>query len=255
MRFLSAGLERKSTMRLKKFLLLGGVAAIPAWYVYRTVADNRVPRLEWNEIFMTEDQRLRKELEATKKKAQEDIEKIQEENSIESRRLKAENEIRGCIELSKRVRVDFDAFVAEENRWKSEVEPLLHTRAGAAIVANEDYVRAFKEFHRNPLSDEHLKADADEIGGLAQRCEQYRKGNPIDVSVGSESARLEMLQKEYQSVLRNNIDARNKIQILAGLASGQAPQTVETAIERQQIKELVENYKWQRERVQMLGHP
>jgi hypothetical protein len=241
-------------MRLKKLLLLAGVAAIPAWYGYRTLTDHRFPRLEFNRIFMTENDLLREEIRATEKKAQEDLAKLAEESSIKSEQQRSANEIRACIDFSKKVRADFDAFVEEEKRWKSEVEPLLHTRAGAAIVENEDYVRAFKEFYRSPTPEERLKAYAAEIDGITQKCEESGRKNPPDVYLFAEKDRLEQLEKEYGTTLANRIEGRRKIEVLAQIAGGQAPQTVATAIERQQIREMVEDYKAQREWERIVGH-
>ena len=49
-------------MNLKRIALIVGIALIPAWYVYRTLSEHRFGRLTFNEVFLTEDERLRKQI-------------------------------------------------------------------------------------------------------------------------------------------------------------------------------------------------
>ena len=60
-------------MKFSRLLLILGVAAIPLWYIYRTLEDKRVRKLEWSEIFMTDEAREQKRAE-DRKKAREDAE-------------------------------------------------------------------------------------------------------------------------------------------------------------------------------------
>ena len=47
-------------MRFSKWALAAGLAVLPLWYTYRTLEEKRVRKLEWSEVFMTEDARQRK---------------------------------------------------------------------------------------------------------------------------------------------------------------------------------------------------
>jgi hypothetical protein len=239
---------------LKRILAGLGLALIPGWYIYRTLSDHTSPRLSWNDVFKTETDILRDELAATKKQDKEEIAKLQEAATDRAARLATASEIRSCLELTARVRTDFEALVAEEKKWDVSVEPLLHTHAGAAIAGNEDYVRAFKEFHQDIDSEDSLKAIAAQIDGTQKTCEQYTVTGVYQLSMYSQRQDLGELQKRLQTKVAQLIDARKKIEVLSQLANGQAPQTVEAAIVRQRIRDLVENYKWERERVRMYGH-
>jgi len=242
-------------MTLKTALLWAGVAAIPAWYIYRTITDHRIPRLEWNEIFMTQDDILRKRLKETQENARKEIDKAQRELAVVERRKASADGIRRCLELSKTVREEFHAVFEEQGRWKAEVLPILSTRAGGAITANEDYIRAFREFTSDVAVPEMIQATDSEVERIAQGCEQYSKNQPVDLSTDSEVSTLERIQQEHRGYLRALKATRSKILILSEIANGQAPQTLEVGIQRQKIRELIENYKWQREREKMFGHP
>jgi hypothetical protein len=242
-------------MKIKKVFLLAGVAAIPCWYLYRTLSDNRVPRLQWNEIFLTEDDRLRKELEATKKKAEEEIQKVKTEASEKEEQKRVADDLRSCLSLAKQVRTDLAAYAEVENRSRAEMDSLLHTKAGAVIAENEDYVRAFQEFHREADSEERLKEYGVEIDGIAQICTQSAKDDTGSASIVAEARGLQTRQQYFRDSLSSLNQARSKVAILLQIANGQAPENLEVAIQRKRIREMVENYKWERDRQRMFGHP
>src|ERR1051326_2224092 len=57
-------------MRFSRFLIAIAIAAVPLWYVYRTLEEKRVRNLEWPELFMTEPER-KKAREEKEQKAKE----------------------------------------------------------------------------------------------------------------------------------------------------------------------------------------
>jgi hypothetical protein len=122
-----------------RWLIVLGVAVIPFWYLYRTFEEKRVRRLEWSEVFMTEEARQKKwadEKQKVKEAAEaERVEKAtQLEKSIAARKLaeaeaaKAEADVRQArtaetAELN-RVRIESERRAAEAGmaRLKSEAE-------------------------------------------------------------------------------------------------------------------------------------
>jgi hypothetical protein len=132
-------------MRLGTILMICGVAAIPLWYAYRTVTELRVRHLEWNEIFMTEEQRQKKWAE----------EKQQAKDAAEAERVAKVTEMEKATAARK---------VAEAEAAKAEA---IVMEKHAMETAEADRRRG--EVERKSAEQESARAKAEGARALFQR--------------------------------------------------------------------------------------
>jgi hypothetical protein len=222
-------------MNLKRIALILGIALIPAWYLYRTLSEHRITRLTWNEVFQTEDERLRKEVADEKERAQKEIDAVRYQYSEEKRRHDAAN----CVALSKVVSAQYARYVAERDRWKSDLVSLSHTKGGVAIGQNEDYTRAFLGLHQ----DRKLAADLEEANGMESliefAAEACARKQPEQLASESETERLEVMQIRLARAMEGLIEARLNVEALEQLATGESPKSLEEGARRQRMRELI----------------
>jgi hypothetical protein len=112
-------------MRLSRMLLVLGVAAIPLWYIYRTLEDQRVRKLEWSEVFMTED--ARKEREAQKKQ--------QAKEEAEAERLRKATEL--AQETAEAEKATAARKLAETKAAEAQAKVIEAQNAKVAAAARE----------------------------------------------------------------------------------------------------------------------
>jgi hypothetical protein len=237
-------------MRLKKLLLVVGVALIPAWYLYRTAADKRVPRLEWNEIFMTEDDRLKTQLQAAKdeaeaanKKADEELARIAAANAPAAQRRQAAEKTRVCIEWAENIEVAHTALIEEQRLWATEVEGLLRSQAGVAIAANPDYVRAFRKFHQEMPPESKMDDQINHVRKAKEDCKALAKENPLSAGLEMQDYYLKEAQEFYDGYLGPLKWGRSGIHALVQLANKQVSSSLEDAILQQRVAEAVSDLK------------
>jgi hypothetical protein len=249
MRSLSGVLETGCTMTLKKLLLFAGVAVIPGWYLYRTVADQRVPRLAWNEIFMPEDERLRKELKTANEKAERELARIAAENAPAAMRTQAAQRIRVCIQWADNIEAAHRALIEEQSLWPTEVEALLRSPAGVPIATNPDYVRAFRKFHEDLVPESYLKEQSRFVEEVKQNCQALSLKNPLTAALDNETRTLDYAQKFYDENLKRLKWGRLGIRALVQLANKQVPDSLDAAILQQRVDEAVRDFRpygWRR---------
>src|SRR5262249_6395854 len=152
------------------------------------------------------------------------------------RRAEAERTIRECIDFGNRLRRDIKAYNEELARWNSELEPLLHSRAGLTIAENEDYLRAFRQI-RQDIAPVEVVNLGQRIEDLSRGCEEAEKRQPLEFSYDSNP--FPKSAEYLQSQLKDLTEARSNINALALIANGQAPQTLEMSARKQRIRELI----------------
>jgi hypothetical protein len=244
---------RPSFSTVKRILVGVLVAAIPAWYGYRTLVDHRNPRVTWNDVFLSDKERLQKELEEERENSRKKLVEMEEQVSIQKRRQDSADDIRRCDEILKLTRADYDSVIAEQNLWKAEVDPLLHSQSGKAIAENRDYVAAFKEL-RSEFNPEEVTPIKETIDRSAKYIELAKSENRIDVETHSERYDLSQCRGLLQKLLAKLQTARTTILALVKLANHQSPDSLEDAVLRERIGEIVEPYKARREYARMFGH-
>ena len=224
-------------MNLKRIALILGVAAIPAWYVYRTLSEHRITRLTSNEIFLTEDERLRKEIADEREQAEKDISAARYQYSEEKRRHDAAN----CVAFSKVVSALYARYIAERDQWKSDLVSRSHTTGGVAIAQNEDYMRTFLALHR----DRELAAYIEEANGMASRigwaADACARKQAEQLASESEHEELDFMQARIARAMEGLIEARLDVEALEELATGEAPKSLEDAARRHRVKEMTED--------------
>lgn len=216
---------------LKRGLIIAGIATIPLWYSYRSFGEKRP--LKADEIFDSETTRLRKELQALKDQAS------------DAARLRASADtIRQCLATAveaRRIQARFSTTYAEFEKYLTAVDS---SSAGAAIAANPDYVRAYREFTDprvfwDPLNslERIQKSEAD-----------CRNAKPTDQLRDADWG-LNDLQKaieHYTSWLEKLEWAKRNVSALEGLASGKPVPNLSEAVARQAVLEAAQNYRAKR---------
>ena len=150
-----------------------------------------------------------------------------------------------CVEFSKVVRADYEHYIQERDRWKSDMDSLSRTRAGVAIAQNEDYMRAFGELHQDLEIEADVNKEASLIEYAPKACAEKQ---PDWGTFESTTQRLESFQSHIQRLLKSFADVRSNIEALGKLALGDLPSSMGEGSRRQQMKDLAESLRVHRRR-------
>jgi hypothetical protein len=162
------------------------IAVIPSWYIYRTLEEKRVRKLEWSEVFMTEPERQKKWAEDKQRKKEE----------AEAAKVKAATELAQSITAKKN---------AEAEAAKAEAELLEKRNQEAAETARrrDDDARRQIEVSRQAAAAETARVRAEGERAARQQSVAARLAMCGTAAAAAE-ARLQDLiaeQKSYKAFI------------------------------------------------------
>ena len=224
-------------MTLKGALVVAGVALIPLWYVYRSTRPKEVHYAK-TDFFMDQETKLRLELEATQKE-------LKDQTSPEGRARFLDTEIAECVLAASKGRLVLEDLVKERELWRKDVGGLLERPEAAAIAANEDYVRAFREFSMVPTS-ESMDRDAKQFEGAEKACNEAKVSRSHESAPWEQTQALEKSASEFRQSLETLSRSRRQVAALVAVASGQGGRTLLTALDSQAILDTIDEIKVKR---------
>jgi hypothetical protein len=254
----------ETKMRFKQLFIVLGIAAIPAWYTYRTMTDQTITRLDWSR-----EERLKNQAEAAQKtaheqaevarnKAEDDREKARIQRlraDVETARARMEKgksegkqflvgKVGSCIAAVQAAEENRFIYLEERLQYTMLTEQLLNSRIAVNGYFSESYFQeTFRKVYVRPLPEEEVAAHSANLERAGKKCFDLARTGQFGAEISDE---IQAATGEGANFLRwrgSLSEARSEVQLLMRVAKNDFSKTLHDQIERADAEEKVDQFR------------
>lgn len=217
-------------MSVSKVLLTLCIAAIPCWYLYRTLTEREVTHFDLQEMFMTPRERRERAKEAEKAAEERTAAEVERQAKAQVRASRMQR----CSDWAADAERARQELVVETKRYESGISELRKLPVPQGSLYDYQFARTF-----NLLYIESQATSSSEIGNGKRQCEGVAEREDDFFPHSQEVSSLEGMAQSYQGSIRRLKQSYEQIVDLIDYAGNRLPQTIDGELRRARVRENV----------------